>query len=299
MVADAITLFKEDFENSSFGSRGWYDNINLTLSNIEHVAGSTKSVEFRFNANATQPSSGGSIRRKFSDTDSVYVSYWVKYSASWTGSNRSYHPHEFMIMTNKNGDYDGLAFTYLTVYIEQNEGTPLLAIQDGQNIDVTKIGIDLTKVTENRGVAGCNGDSDGYGVGSCYAVGGGEYWNGKTWKADRVYFSDNQGVNYKNNWHFIEAYVKLNSIAGGKAVKDGVLRYWYDGSPVLDYNNVILRTGAYPDMKLNQFVIAPWIGDGSPVDQTFWVDDLTVATERPATDNSPPASPENLRIINQ
>jgi len=28
-------------------------------------------------------------------------------------------------------------------------------------------------------------------------------------------------------------------------------------------------------------MIAPYIGDGSPVDQTMWVDDLTVAAERP------------------
>ena len=136
-----------------------------------------------------------------------------------------------------------MAFSYLTVYIEQNEDTPLLAIQDGQNIDVTKIGSDLTKVTENRAVAGCNGDSDGYGSGPCYSVGGGEYWNGKSWKAGRIYFTDNPGVNYKNDWHFIETYVKLNTISGGKAVKDGVLKYWYDGTLVLDYNNVVLRTG--------------------------------------------------------
>lgn len=28
-------------------------------------------------------------------------------------------------------------------------------------------------------------------------------------------------------------------------------------------------------MKFNQMVIAPWIGDGSPIAQTFWVDDIT------------------------
>jgi hypothetical protein len=46
----------------------------------------------------------------------------------------------------------------------------------------------------------------------------------------------------------------------------------------------MLRTGQYPDMKFNQFMIAPWIGDGSPVDQTFWVDDLTIATLRPTAE---------------
>jgi len=33
-------------------------------------------------------------------------------------------------------------------------------------------------------------------------------------------------------------------------------------------------------MRFNQFIIAPYIGDGSPVDQTMWVDNLTVATSR-------------------
>jgi hypothetical protein len=298
ITANAGVLFTESFEDTNFSSRGWYDNTKLMLTNKEHLPNSMMAAEFRFDIGATRPTSGGAIRKKIIPSDSVYVSYWVKYSTSWTGSNRDYHPHEFMLMTNRNGDYDGLAFTHLTVYMEQNEGTPLLAIQDGQNIDVTKIGSDMTKVTENRAVAGCNGDSDGYGSGSCYSVGGGEYWNGKGWKAGRVYFSDTQGVNYKSDWHFIETYVKLNSISGGKGVKDGVLKYWYDGSLVLDYNNVVLRTGVYPDMKFNQFIIAPWIGDGSPVDQTFWIDDLTVATERPEMNNAP-AAPEGLRVINQ
>jgi len=34
-------------------------------------------------------------------------------------------------------------------------------------------------------------------------------------------------------------------------------------------------------MKFNQFIIAPWIGDGSPVDQTFWLDGLVVGNVRP------------------
>jgi len=70
-------------------------------------------------------------------------------------------------------------------------------------------------------------------------------------------------------------------------VKDGVITYWYDGSQVMNYNNIVLRTGANADMKFNQFVIAPWIGDGSPVDQTFWIDDLTLATKRPLSLNKP------------
>jgi len=43
---------------------------------------------------------------------------------------------------------------------------------------------------------------------------------------------------------------------------------------------VLLRTGAHPTMKFNQLLIGPYIGDGSPVDQSLWVDNLTVATSK-------------------
>ena len=272
-------FFQELFEDTDFNSRGWYDNTGLQLSGTEHIPGSSNSVEFHFNLGETTPTSGGAIRHKFTDTDEIYVSYWVKYSSNWEGSNRSYHPHEFLIMTNENGDWDGPAYTHLTAYIEQNEGEPLLSIQDGQNIDESNIGVDLTEVTENRAVAGCNGDSDGYGDGSCYLVGS-AHRNGKQWRAGNIYFQDTPGLYYKNDWHFIEAYFKLNSISGGIGIADGIMKYWYDSILIINHTDVMIRTGFHPNIKFNQFMIAPWIGDGSPVAQTFWVDNMTVADYR-------------------
>jgi len=280
---EGTILFQEYFDDADFTSRGWYDNTNLQLSTTEHIAGSTSSVEFHFNQGATTPTSGSAIRRKFIETDEIYASYHVKYSSNWEGSNRGYHPHEFLILTNLDGDWIGPAYTHLTAYIEQNEGEPLLAIQDGQNIDESNIGVDLTDITEVRAVAGCNGDSDGHGEGDCYWAGS-AHRNGKGWRAGDVYFADTPGPYYKSDWHFVEAYFKLNSISGGKGIADGVVRYWYDGQLIIDHDDVMLRTGQHPDVKFNQFMIAPWIGDGSPVDQTFWVDDLTVATSRPTAE---------------
>lgn len=272
-------FFQELFEDTDFNSRGWYDNTNLQLSSTEHIPGSSSSVEFHFNLGETTPTSGGAVRHKFTDTDEIYVSYWVKYSSNWEGSNMSYHPHEFLIMTNENGDWDGPAYTHLTAYIEQNEGEPLLSIQDGQNIDESNIGVDLTGVTENRAVAGCNGDSDGYGDGSCY-LSGSAHRNGKQWRAGNIYFQDTPGLYYKNDWHFIEAYFKLNSISGGIGIADGIIKYWYDDILIINHTDIMIRTGFHPNIKFNQFMIAPWIGDGSPVAQTFWVDNLTVADYR-------------------
>ena len=274
------SLFSESFEDTNFAARGWYDNINLSLSTTEHTPGRLSSAEFHFLQGATTPTSGAAIRKKFTDSEEVYVKYHVKYSSNWTGSNKSYHPHEFMLLTNLDSDYSNLAYTHLTVYIEQNEGEPLLSIQDGQNIDETQIGVDLTNITENRAVAGCNGDSDGYGDGACYQSGD-VHWNHKQWRAGSVFFQDNLGAYYKNDWHTVEAYIKLNSISGEKAVADGQLKYWFDGNLIINHNDVMLRTGQHPDMKFNQFVIAPWIGDGSPIDQTMWVDELSISTRKP------------------
>lgn len=290
------TLFEDKFEDANLSGRGWYDNTSPTLSSAHAVAGSTKSLEFRFPVGATKPTNGGAMRKKFTDSDSVYVSYYVTYSANWVGSNRNYHPHEFYLLTNKDGDWSGLANTRLTAYVEQNAGTPLVAIQDGLNIDQTKINQSLTAITEARGVAGCNGDSDGYGAGTCY-LSGSSYVNGKNWKANQVYFSNTPGAYYKNDWHKVEVFFKLNSIANGKALADGVVQYWFDGQLIIYHKNVMFRTAQHPDMKFNQFIIAPWIGDGSPVDQTFWVDNLTVASGPTGTATMPkPPAPRALRV---
>lgn len=282
-ISYADLLFSEYFDDSNLASRGWYDFRSVQLSAEEHVSGSTSSIEYHFKKGATTPASGQTLRKKFSETESVYISYYVKYSYNWEGSNRPYHPHEFYLLTNLEGDYVGPAYTHLTVYVEQNEGTPLLSIQDGKNIDESKIGIDLSNVTEARSVAGCNGDSDGYGVGDCYAsidVPGGEvHWNSKAWRSGQIYFQDVPGPYYKNDWHLIEAYFKLNSIQNGKGIADGQIKYWFDRTLIINHEKVMMRTGQYPDMKFNQLMIGPYIGDGSPVTQTLWVDNLTLSTE--------------------
>ena len=60
-----------------------------------------------------------------------------------------------------------------------------------------------------------------------------------------------------------------------------MVRYWYDGELLIDHDDVLLRTGQHPDMMFNQFMVFPYIGDGSPIDQTMWLDNLTIATGRP------------------
>jgi hypothetical protein len=294
------TLFTEDFENTNLGARGWYDNLNQTFSTVEHIPGSTRSLEYRWIPGGTQPTSGGSLRRAFSDTTTLYVSYWVKYSSNYVGSGRTYHPHEIYVLTNGDTAFSGLAFTTLTFYIQQvygsNGGVPQLEIQDGRMVDTTKINVNLIGVTENRAVAGCNGVGNTGGVtvsgvfggSDCYSVGGGTYWNSYEWNSPTVRFA-------RNTWQHVEVYAQLNTVVGGIGQTDGVLKYWLDGALIIDQSTVIFRTGANPNLVFNQFVIAPYIGDGSPVDQSFWIDDLTVATGRPGGSVALPA-PRNLRV---
>ena len=82
----------------------------------------------------------------------------------------------------------------------------------------------------------------------------------------------------KQNWNKIGFYVKLNSISGGTAQQDGILQYWINDVQIMDFRNVVLRTGQWPNMKFNQALLKPYMGPGPPINQTIWYDDLTIAT---------------------
>jgi hypothetical protein len=275
-------LLRELFDDADVASRKWYDNVKVAISTAEHIPGSRGSAEFHWLRRGTAPVTGSAMRKIFTPSDSIYVDFWVKYSAGYTGSDHPYHPHEFLILTTENDSFAGPAFTHLTAYIEQNEGVPQLCLQDGMNIDVTKLKADLTMETENRAVCGCNGirAEEKATYTDCYKVGDQTYWNGKVWKADHIYFQNTPGPRFQNSWHHIVAFFRLNTISDAKGNADGVIRYWYDNQLIIECNHVVLRTSLHPHMKFNQFIIAPWIGDGAPVDQTFWVDDLLISTTR-------------------
>ncbi|MGH7589801.1 MAG: fibronectin type III domain-containing protein, partial [Gemmatimonadales bacterium] len=286
--AGGTVLLQEGFEDGSLASRGWYDNTALSVTAAQHHDGSS-ALEAHFLAGATTPTWGGAARHLFTPSNSVYLSYWVKYSSNWVGSGATYHPHEFLFLTTEDGAYVGPSSTHLTTYVEhnyQNGGIPVLDMQDGSNIDQSKIGVDLTRTTENRAANGCNGTLDG--MGSCYLGPAGIYQNEKRMEASAPTFLPNPGTGYKGDWHFVEAYFQLNSIQSGKGVADGIAQYWFDGQLVINQTHLLMRTGVHATMQFNQFMIAPYIGDGSPVDQTMWVDDVTLATARVGSAPPPP-----------
>jgi hypothetical protein len=281
----ASVLLQESFEDEAFDSRGWYDNTGMATTTAQHIPGSTRALEARFATGATTPTWGGAARHLFQATPTLYVSYWVKYSDNWVGSGQAYHPHEFYVMSDQDGDYDGLASGWLVAYIEhnyQNGGIPRLALQDNKAINTsygTPLPKDLIDTTENRSTSGCNGVVERNVVTSCYNMP--PWYNGKEFSAPRVWFQPTPGPGYKGNWNRVEVYFQLNSVVGGKGVPNGVLQYWFNGTLVIDRHDVLYRTGARATIKFRQFAIAPYIGDRSSVDQTMWVDDLTLATGRP------------------
>ena len=281
-----VVLFQETFEDNAFAARGWYDNTNIVTTTAQHITGSTQAAEMHFTVGSTTPVAGGAARHLFAATSTLYVSYWVKYSSNWVGSGHPYHPHEFLIMSDLDGDWDGPSNGWLVAYIEhnyQNGGIPRLALQDNKAIN-TSFGappVNLVGVTENRSTDGCNGVVEANVVATCFNMP--PWYNDKEVSAPQVWFQPNPGPGYKGDWNHVEVYFQINSVVGGLGVADGVMQYWFNGTLVLDRHDILYRTGARPNILFHQFMIAPYIGDGSPVDQYMWIDDLTVATGRPTT----------------
>lgn len=272
-------LLAEGFDNASVGARGWYDNTGPAITTTSPHTGSG-ALQMAFTAGGTTAARGGALRHLFAASDRVYVRYWVKYSSNWVGSGHTYHPHEVHVITDQDPAWVGPSVTHLTTYIEHNYqaggGVPLLAIQDALNIDLTRLNVDLTNVTEQRAVSGCNGTMDGI-AGDCYLLNN-TWRNAKEWRAAAPALLPTPGPGYKADWHQVEVYFQLNTIQNGRGLADGVAQYWLDGRLLIDRQNVLFRTAQHPTMRFNQFVIAPYIGDGSPVAQTMWMDDLVVAT---------------------
>lgn len=304
----AETFFEENFENTNFSSRGWYDVSGGSIS-TDRVEGNG-SFECRFDQGGTGCANGGPGRHLFSESESVYLSYYVKYSDNYIGSGLSYHPHEFHVLTNKDSMWIGPTGTHLTMYVERNHQKPRLAMQDMLNVDTNCIRrnndtwysptgasgcSENYPFTEQRSVASCNGLAGISGSGDCFQWDSTHWYSSKIWNSDVNCFG-NSGKYNQNDWNRVEVYFQMNSIQDGIGVPDGVMRYWFNGELIMNYSDILYKTGANFDMKFNQFIIAPYIGDGSPVLQYMWIDDLIVGTSREVSDTTPPLMPKGLNI---
>jgi hypothetical protein len=268
-------LFEELFEDRNWESRGWYDGPHFEIDAGEHLEAGAHACAWRWERTGDVTPRGGGGRVRLRPVEDVVLDYHIKHSADWTWTGVPWHPHEFHFVTSQDDPYVGPAHTHLTFYVEAVNGVPRVAIQDGMNIDEGRIGADLVGVTEARAVAGCNGDADGYGAGTCYQAGEG-HANGKYWEPAGVFFGDQPGDRYKADWHHVTARLRLNSVANGVGQRDGVIQYWFDGELLIDHRDVVFRTGVHPQMKIDQFLMTPYYGPGVPHPQTVWIDDLRI-----------------------
>jgi hypothetical protein len=273
-------LFDEPFEDTNWEARGWYDGPQMQITSEEHAPGSGHSCAWHWAKAGDVGIEGRGGRVRFEPVTNVTLSFSIKHCDDWTWTGVNWHPHEFHFVTDVDPAYIGPAHTHLTLYVEAVNGRPRVGIQDGMNIDETRVGQNLVGVTEKRAVAGGNGDSDGYGGGDCYKAGD-HHANGKSWEPNEMYFTDEKGPHYKGDWHRIRVKFQLNTVKDGVGQKDGIIRYWYDGQLIMDYHGIVFRTGQHPTMKINQFLMAPYYGPGVPHEQTIWVDDLRITTEVP------------------
>lgn len=272
----------ETFKDTDFASRGWYEVADHAIINSDNSAPGTGNVlQCRFQVGDQVCAEGYPVRIEFPETESVYLSYWIRYSDNWEGSGRPYHPHEFHFTTNADEKWVGPANSHLTMYIEQINRTPLIAMQDSRNVDESCIllndgtfegcngDFESYEFTEDRSVASCNGIDGLYDTSDCFV--NGSYWySARRWHAPEPVFTTGK-------WHFVEALLVMNEVENGVGRVNGSIRYWLNGELLISSDEILFRTGKHSEMAFRYFIFAPYIGDGSPVDQSMWVSDITVA----------------------
>jgi hypothetical protein len=278
------TLFTESFEDTGYAARGWYDNT--AHGTIVSGGQSGNCLQWAWTATGTTPANGGAMRKAFTATDELYVKLYVKFQTGWRGSQQTYHPHMVTIPSDLDDEYCSLANNYLNTYIEliSDVGSPYairpsLAIQDSMRSNGAN-GTppnDLRSTTENRSAAYCNTPVPTGAAGTCYdATGDGDWYSANVW-------TDTAHSLTTNAWHLIEAYFKMNTMTDSVANWNGEMKMWVDGVSVISHTDVQYRTNQDATKKWAQFVLSPWIGDGSPITQSMWLDELTVGTTEPYT----------------
>jgi hypothetical protein len=268
-------LLYEDFEDRNWGSRSWYDNTSHGLLATSGCY-SGNCLQWTWNTGAKTPTNGASVRKLFAPTEEIFLTYYLKVSSNWQGSGHNYHPHMIQLLSDYDSLYGGPAAAYLCAYFEINGSYPniypVFQVQDSLLIN-TNSGVpptNLTGVTENRAVAGCNGNFGDPGTRSpdCYQVSG-IWYNARAWVSTASVLSP-------NTWHKFEYHLKMNTVSNNVAKADGILQVWVDGVPTIQKTNVVYRTGQQPAKKWKQLFFGPYIGDGSPVTQTTWIDELSI-----------------------
>lgn len=226
--------------------RGWYDGKEIR---IAAEGKSDSCIEYEWTDAGGTVTGSSAKRHLFEPTDEIFIRYYLRLSKGWGWSGRNYHPHLTHFMTIENTQWHGPAASHLTLYIEPVNGKLRLAAQDIQNKDTP------------------HGLTQG-------PIKGG--YNGMLYDSAEELFTDDA-------WHCVEAHFKLNTLdhKADKPNADGIVRGWFDGKLVIEHTNVILRSTDFPNMKFNQFLMAPYFGPGLlPHAQKLWIDEMVVGKKR-------------------
>jgi len=240
-------LFSESFEDEKLDNRGWYDGSACRI--VDQAARGKGCIEYEW-IRDIQPVQGSTARRHlFTPSDEVYIRFYLRLSRYWQWTNVPYHPHLTHFLTTENSEYHGPAASHLTLYVEPVNGKLRLAATDIQNEDMP------------------------HGLTQGPLKGG---YNGIFYDSPEILFKD-------DGWHCIEAYFRLNTLdmMNDRPNGDGIARGWFDGKLVIDRTDVIFRSPDFPEMKLNQFLMAPYFGPGLLNNsQKLWIDEMVVSDKR-------------------
>jgi hypothetical protein len=274
-------LLSETFDDVDYAERGWYDDPGGQLD--EGVSGMAFACDMSGQAPCERPG-----RIPFEPQESLYVSYWLRFSESY---ELSAEVGQLFLLTDADPEYIGPAISHLTVTIVQTEGRAQIAVTDSANVDLDCVllndgsfngcdgSFDEYAFSEERSVNACNGIHGDPTHTSCSPNDFGGFYSFRGFASKRQAFEDEPGARYKADWHFVEAVVQLNSVSGGEGQPDGRLRYWLDGEKLVDARELVLRTAEFADMHFQHLLIAP-IALSAP-DQMLFMDQLTVAVGLP------------------
>lgn len=296
--AKAELIFSESFEDNNWSSRGWYDGTDSTGVHSGGYLGNA--LRWIWNSDATQPTGFSTIRNSFNQTDELFIEYYIKFDANWRGSGLNYHPHMIHLLSTDDGVWQGLSRTNNSIYLEAITNTsspydivPTIAAQDylRTNASFGTPPNNLVAITETRSAYHCNTPAYLSGAsGTCYNDGGGWY-SANSWKAPEIIIP-------KDQWVKVEAYFKKNTFGGGVANFDGLMQMWINDELAIDKNTVLYAANYYNDTAWDKIILAPWIGDGSPIAQEMWLDEFKIYDSLSSgADVIAPSAPTGLNIL--
>jgi hypothetical protein len=271
-------IFYESFSDNSWTARGWYDGTDSTGSTAGGYIGN--GLRWAWSSSATKPTGFSTIRKQFTSQDKILVEYYTKFDTGWEGSGLSYHPHMIHLMSTDDTAYQSLSAAHNNLYLEAISDTsspytirPMFGGQDTYRVNtgVGTVPNNLVGITEIRSAFSCNTPYTLTGAtsGGCDNLGGGIYYSATSWRAQNVTIP-------MNEWVRVRYYIKKNTFTNNVANFDGIIRVWIGDTLAIEDTAMMYAANAHADTEWDKIVFAPYIGNGSPKNQTMWIDELKV-----------------------